>query len=85
VRGLAVYRANFLSVERSQPPLPVSIPVHVVVPVKDPFLSPRLVDGLENWVHELAVTYVDAGHWWPATHAPDLARLLRTEFGPGSA
>ena len=85
VRGLAVYRANFLSVEYRQPPFPVSIPVRVVVPVKDPFLSPRLVDGLENWVHELTVTYVDAGHWWPVTHAPDLAKLLRTESGPGSA
>jgi pimeloyl-ACP methyl ester carboxylesterase len=77
IRGLALYRANF-HIER-QPPLRVSVPVHVVVPVKDPFLSPRLIDGLENWVPMLTVTKVDAGHWWPATHASDFAKLLQKE------
>ncbi|MDQ0692231.1 alpha/beta fold hydrolase [Arthrobacter sp. W4I7] len=77
IRGLALYRANF-HIER-QPPLPVSIPVHVVVPVKDPFLSPRLIDGLENWVSKLTVTKVNAGHWWPETHTSDFATLLQQE------
>ncbi|WP_461189316.1 alpha/beta fold hydrolase [Arthrobacter sp. Z4-13] len=77
VRGLALYRANF-HVTR-QPPLPVSVPVHVVVPVKDPFLSPKLTDGLENWVPRLTVTKVKAGHWFPATHASDFAKLLQED------
>jgi pimeloyl-ACP methyl ester carboxylesterase len=75
IRGLALYRANFHA--KRQPPLRVSIPVHVVVPVKDPFLSPNLVDGMANWVPQLTVTKVDAGHWYPETHAPDFAKLLQ--------
>jgi pimeloyl-ACP methyl ester carboxylesterase len=77
VRGLALYRENF-QVKR-RPPLPVSIPVHVVVPVRDIFLSPKLIDGLENWVARLTVTKVKAGHWWPATHASDFAQLLQEQ------
>jgi pimeloyl-ACP methyl ester carboxylesterase len=77
VRGLALYRANIRA--RRRPPVPVAVPVHVVVPVKDPFLSPHLVDGLEDWVPRLTVTKVRAGHWWPATHASDFAKLLRDE------
>jgi hypothetical protein len=39
------------------------------------------VDGLESWVMDLTVTRVDGGHWWPATHAQELARLLRSTPG----
>lgn len=79
IRGLALYRANFQV--RSQPPIRVSIPVHVIVPVRDPFVSPSLTDGLNDWVPRLTVTKVKAGHWWPATHASDFAKLLRREHG----
>lgn len=77
IRGLALYRANFQA--RRQPPIRVSIPVHVIVPVRDPFVSPSLTDGLNDWVPRLTVTKVKAGHWWPATHASDFAKLLRRE------
>jgi hypothetical protein len=55
----------------------VNIPVHVVVPLRDPFLSPALVEGLESWVDDVIVTRVDSGHWWPATRPADFAALLR--------
>lgn len=77
IRGLALYRANFRG--RRRPPTRVSIPVHVIVPVRDPFVSPSLTDGLKDWVPRLTVTKVKAGHWWPATHASDFAKLLRRE------
>jgi pimeloyl-ACP methyl ester carboxylesterase len=77
IRGLALYRENFPFKEH-QLPVPVSIPVNVVVPDKDPFLSPHLADGLENWASQLTIIHVDAGHWWPETHAPELAALLQT-------
>lgn len=75
IRGLALYRANIP--RRHQPPARVPIPVHVVVPVKDPFVSPSLTEGLENWVPDLTVTKVDAGHWWPETHPADCAKALQ--------
>lgn len=77
VRGLALYRQNlFARVGRSFP-APVNIPANVVVPLKDPFLSAHLTDGLELWVTDLNVLRVDGGHWWPATHPEELAQLLR--------
>ncbi|WP_240720340.1 alpha/beta fold hydrolase [Pseudarthrobacter sp. NamB4] len=75
IRGLALYRENFQS--SRQPPRRVLVPVHVIVPVKDPFVSPNLIDGLSDWVPRLRVTKVKAGHWWPATHAADFAKILR--------
>ncbi|WP_244208189.1 hypothetical protein [Arthrobacter oryzae] len=77
IRGLALYRSNFRG---RRPPAStgrVGIPVHVVVPLKDPFLSPALVKGLEAWVDDVTITRVDAGHWWPAARPADFAELLR--------
>lgn len=81
VRGLALYRANF-GAGRNRAAAPaaparVTMPVQVVVPARDPFLSPDLVEGLEDWVEDLTVVTVDNGHWWPATRPAELARLLR--------
>ncbi|CAA9236501.1 MAG: Oxidoreductase, short-chain dehydrogenase/reductase family [uncultured Arthrobacter sp.] len=79
LRGLALYRA-LRSPSGLGPRLPaVTVPVHVVVPVKDPFLSPALIEGLGEWVEDLRVTRVDAGHWWPETRPADFADLLRRE------
>lgn len=81
VRGLALYRSNFrinFRGRRTRPaPGRVTVPVHVVVPLKDPFLAPALVEGLEAWVDDLTVTRVDSGHWWPATRPADFVALLR--------
>lgn len=29
------------------------------------------------WVPDLTVMPVDGGHWWPATHPKELAKLVR--------
>lgn len=81
VRGLALYRSNFRGVRNRPAPRAararITMPVQVVVPVRDPFLSPHLVDGLEVWVEDLSVVRVDGGHWWPATRPAEFATLLR--------
>lgn len=82
VRGLALYRAN-LPYKENQPAVPIGVPVHVVVPDKDPFLSAHLLEGLENRAPELTITHVNAGHWWPETHPYDLAALLQA--GPSAS
>ena len=77
VRGLALYRSNIPSARHWPPAARVTIPVQVVVPARDPFLSPDLVQGLERWVEDLSVVRVDSGHWWPATRPAEFAELLR--------
>ncbi|RAM37490.1 alpha/beta fold hydrolase [Arthrobacter globiformis] len=79
-RGLALYRSNRFPAGTVTAPTPISVPVRVVVPLKDPFLSPHLTSGLRPWVPDLTVIPVDAGHWWPATHPAELAELLRDPY-----
>ena len=77
-RGLALYRANMAGAPTDQVrDAPVPIPVHVVVPLRDPFLSPGLNQGVDRFAPRVRFTAVDAGHWWPATHPADLADVIR--------
>jgi pimeloyl-ACP methyl ester carboxylesterase len=80
VRGLALYRANFFAGGGWPAGGRVTMPVQVVVPLKDSFLGPGLVEGLESWVENLTVVRVDAGHWWPATRPAEFAELLRGSY-----
>lgn len=76
VRGLALYRCNRFPAKGVTAPVPVVVPVTVVVPRKDAFVSPHLTEGLGSWVGDLTVIPVDGGHWWPATHPQEFANLL---------
>ena len=76
-RGLALYRANLASPEQPAVLGTVQIAVDVIVPLHDPFLSPALNQGVEEFAPQVRFTVVDAGHWWPASHAADLAARLR--------
>ena len=77
IRGLALYRANFFSAVNWPAGGRVTLPVQVVVPLRDSFLSPDLVDGLDSWVDDLTVIRVDSGHWWPASRPAEFAEMLR--------
>lgn len=83
VRGLALYRSNMRRRGRNPGSGPSRVPVHVIVPLRDPFISPRLADGLEQWVPELTVTAVAGGHWWPAEEAADFAGRLSSRASAG--
>ena len=76
IRGLALYRTNLLPGGKVPRRRAVPIPVHVIVPLKDPFLSPHLVDGLGEWVEDLTVTTVPGGHWWISSRPRAFAELL---------
>ncbi len=76
IRGLALYRENMFSGEVPPGSRRVSVPVHVIVPLKDPFISPKLVDGLEDLVEDLTVTSVPGSHWWIAARPRAFAELL---------
>lgn len=99
IRGLALYRANVRAfgsrsaahstARRSgngngrRPGRQSLVPVHVVVPLRDPFISPRLTRGLDAWVPDLTVTAVQGGHWWPADEAAAFAGHLSSRAATG--
>jgi pimeloyl-ACP methyl ester carboxylesterase len=55
---------------------PVSVPVQVISPERDRFLSPATARGIERFAPRLTVRTVPGGHWAPRTHPEPLAELI---------
>ncbi|GHD85064.1 SDR family oxidoreductase [Streptomyces naganishii] len=55
------------------------VPVQLITPLQDAFLSERLYDELEQWVPQLVRRTLPAGHWVPRTRPDQLAAWI-TEF-----
>jgi pimeloyl-ACP methyl ester carboxylesterase len=74
--GVNLYRANF----RRRPRLPggprTSLPVLLVVPLRDRYVTPALAGTAQAFVTDLTRVDIDAGHWAPRSHPDELARCL---------
>ncbi|WP_284436795.1 SDR family oxidoreductase [Streptomyces sp. TUS-ST3] len=55
------------------------VPVQLITPLGDAFLSEKLYDGLEQWVPELTRRTLPAKHWIPRSR-PDQLSAWITEF-----
>ncbi|MFC9582762.1 SDR family oxidoreductase [Streptomyces yangpuensis] len=55
------------------------VPVQLITPTGDAFLSERLYDGLERWAPDLLRRTLPAKHWIPRTRPDQLASWI-TEF-----
>ncbi|CAL9490061.1 SDR family oxidoreductase [Streptomyces werraensis] len=52
------------------------VPVQLVTPLGDRFLSPRLHDGLEQWAPRLVRRTLSSGHWVPRSRPDQLATWI---------
>jgi NAD(P)-dependent dehydrogenase (short-subunit alcohol dehydrogenase family)/pimeloyl-ACP methyl ester carboxylesterase len=87
VAGLELYRANMFSQPRMTEARTTDIPVQVLAPRRDPFVSRSLQSDIRRWVPNLAVRELPGGHWLPRTHPHAVARCAselidHTEGGP---
>jgi len=57
------------------------VPVQLIVPLRDPYLSPRLYDDLDEWAPVLVRRTVDSGHWVPRLHPELFARWIEEFTG----
>lgn len=73
-KGLQLYRANIMARVSSLPARTTDIPVQILAPQRDPFISLSLQTDIARWVPNLAVREVPAGHWLPRTHPHTVAR-----------
>ncbi|GAA1893433.1 SDR family oxidoreductase [Streptantibioticus ferralitis] len=55
------------------------VPVQLITPIGDPFLSPRLYDDLERWAPGLRRRTLPTKHWVPRTRPDQLAEWI-SEF-----
>ncbi|GAA3723202.1 SDR family oxidoreductase [Streptomyces tremellae] len=75
--GAWLYRDNVRArVRHPRPDAHAHVPVQLVMPTGDPYLSPALYDDLDRWVPRLTRRTVRAGHWLPRTRPDQVATWI---------
>jgi pimeloyl-ACP methyl ester carboxylesterase len=77
VNGMRLYRANMFQRIGRPERTHTDVPVQLVVALRDPFVPPRLLDGIEDIAPDLVRVEVDAKHWLPRSKPEVVARLAR--------
>lgn len=72
--GLELYRANMVGRLRRPRARHASVPVQILAPTGDPFVSAALQTDVEQWVTDLRVRRITGGHWLPRTRPEVVAR-----------
>ncbi|MEJ7706563.1 MAG: alpha/beta fold hydrolase [Nocardioidaceae bacterium] len=76
VHGLELYRANVRHVEHIPGGPRTTLPVQLVVPLRDSFVTPAVTGEVGRFVPRLTRVEIDAGHWVPLTSPTLLATLI---------
>ncbi|MGW7263110.1 SDR family oxidoreductase [Streptomyces sp. NPDC054842] len=78
--GAWLYRDNVRArLSRPREDAYAHVPVQLITPLGDAFLSERLYDGLERWAPQLVRRTLPAKHWVPRTRPDQLASWI-TDF-----
>lgn len=76
VHGLGLYRANIGGATGGGVDLRTSLPVQLIVPLRDAFLTPAVYDDLPRYCTDLTRHDIDAGHWVQHSHPDEIAALV---------
>ncbi len=80
INGLELYRANLLRHVARPQPRRTDIPVQVLAPSRDPFVSPAFQVGAPApWTSDLRVVNIEGGHWI-ITVRPDVVARHASEL-----
>lgn len=80
VSGLEIYRANMRfgrAAPSPSPSRPVAVPVLVIAPTKDSYISVGMQTELDGLAPDLRVREVDGGHWLPLSKPDVVVHHLR--------
>jgi pimeloyl-ACP methyl ester carboxylesterase len=74
---LALYAQNALKPPPPPAPGSITVPLSLVIPLRDPFVRPQSFAFLHEYATNLRVHPIDASHWLPRSHPGELARIVR--------
>ena len=77
IPSINLYRANVGARMRAPRPWRTSVPVLLVVALRDGFVTPRALEGLEARCRHLDRVEVDEGHWVPRARPAEFAAAIR--------
>jgi pimeloyl-ACP methyl ester carboxylesterase len=77
--GILLYRANMLQRLLAPRPRTTDVPVQLIAPRYDPFVTEAVLDSMIEWVPRLRRVPVYAGHWLPLTR-PDFIESAVEDF-----
>ena len=84
-RGVRLYRANMRQRLRAPRARVTDVPVQVVVPTRDRFIGPALLDGIDALAPRLVRRDVPAGHWVLRSQPDDVARWVAEHVAAAEA
>ena len=76
IRGIQLYRANVRARLSRPGRRETAVPVQILVPGADPFVTPALTEDAWQWVPTLWRRPVSAGHWVPVSRPEVVARMV---------
>ncbi|WP_231104598.1 SDR family oxidoreductase [Haloechinothrix halophila] len=79
IRGLALYRENMLTRFTRPARREADVPVQVLAPQADGFVTPLVQTDISRWVPELWTRRVAGGHWLPRNR-PDVVARCTSEL-----
>ncbi len=75
--GVKLYRANFIERLFKPQKRHTSIPVQLIIPTRDKFVTPGLFDYLDKWASNVWRREIDAEHWVQLSHPDEVAAFIR--------
>jgi pimeloyl-ACP methyl ester carboxylesterase len=75
--GVNLYRANVLKALLKPRERHTTVPIQLIVPSGDNYVTANLFDELTKWAPKLWRRDLDAKHWVPLSHAVELAKWIK--------
>lgn len=75
--GVKLYRANFIERLFKPQKRKTTLPVQLIIPTKDKFVTPALFDYLPRWAQNVWRREIDAEHWVQLSHPDETSAYIR--------
>ena len=76
VNGLNLYRSNVFHAERVPGGAHTDLPVQLVVPLRDKYVTPALTQNVARFASDLTRVEIDAGHWVVRSRPDEIAGMV---------